>query len=175
VKHSRPQRVQHVKPVVLARVIACAVLSMSAGRGQTVKTDELPADTLIVLQRGACEHRCPVYKVAIFSDGSAIFDGRSYVRRAETVRTRLALDAIGKLLGEAKAAGFFDLADRYLPDAAGCETPKSDAPTAILSISAGGKAKTIVHYRGCGGPDSARLTQLEDHIDLAVNSARWVK
>jgi hypothetical protein len=151
------------------------VWSAVAGWGQTVKTDEQPADTLIVLERGACEHRCAVYNVIIFADGSAIFDGRHYVRRPGVVRTRISLEALGKLLDEAAALRFFDLKDRYAPGMNGCDSMKSDAPSAVISISSGGKSKTVVHYHGCGGSESDRLIQFEASIDKAVNTVRWVK
>jgi hypothetical protein len=142
---------------------------------QTLKTNEQPADTLIVLERGACEHRCAVYNVIIFADGSAIFDGRHYVRRPDVVRTRISLDALGKLLDEAAALHFFDLKDRYAPGTVGCDSAKPDAPTAIVSISSGGKSKTVVHHQGCSGSDSDRLLQFEVNIDRAVNTVSWVK
>jgi hypothetical protein len=153
------------------------VCSSVAGWGwQTVKTNEQPADTLIVLERGACEHRCAVYNVIIFADGSAIFDGRHYIRQPGVVRTRISLEALGKLLDEAAALRFFDLKDRYAPGSGnGCDSVKSDAPTAVVSISSGGKTKTVVHYHGCGGSESDRLMQFEASIDRAVNTVRWVK
>ena len=160
------------------RLVACAILvwiSMPLRAWQEIRSDELPADTFILQQRGACEHRCPVYRIIFFADGSALFDGRSYVRRAETIRTKVSLETLGKLIADIKASGFFDWKERYAPGVDGCQAPKSDAATVILSVSTAGKLKTIVHYRGCGGSEPARLTDLEDRIDAAVNSARWVK
>jgi Domain of unknown function (DUF6438) len=72
-----------------------------ARAAQTLKTNEL--DTLIVLQRGACERRCAVYKVIIFADGSVVFDGRSYVRRPGLAKTKHQPGDIGQLIDEAVA------------------------------------------------------------------------
>jgi Domain of unknown function (DUF6438) len=131
---------------------------------------------LIVLQRGACEHRCAVYKVIIFADGSVIFDGRSYVRRTGVIRASIGLEAVRKLLDETAAIRFFDLRQRYAPgQPSGCDSSQSDAPTAIISVNSAGKSNTVIHYHGCAGADSNRLTQLEDEIDMAVNTGRWVK
>jgi uncharacterized protein DUF6438 len=164
----------------LARLVASAFLlagsPVHAWGWQTVTSNELPADTLIVLQRGACEHRCAVYKVIIFADGSAIFDGRHYVRRPGVIRTSISLEALRELLDDAAALRFFDLKDRYAPGTAnGCDSVKSDAPTAIVSISSDGKSKTVVHHHGCAGAESERLMQFEEKIDGAVKTARWVK
>jgi hypothetical protein len=143
---------------------------------QALKTDELPADTLIVLQRGACEHRCAVYKVVIFADGSVIFDGRFYVRRPGLTKTTIRRESLRQLLDEAAALRFFDLKDRYgYGDTVGCDAIQSDAPSAIVSISSGGAAKTIIHHLGCVGADSERLKQLEEKIDNVVNTAIWIR
>ncbi len=160
------------------RVAACAILLLlasAAARPQQARSDELPPDTLIVLERGACEHRCPVYRIVVFADGSALFDGRYFVRRAETIRTKVSLETLGKLIAAIQAAGFFEGKQRYAPGEDGCPTPKSDAATVILSVSTAGKSKTVVHYHGCAGPEPERLARLEDQIDAAVNSARWVR
>jgi hypothetical protein len=159
--------------VVLSALLAWGVFDLHA---QTLQTDELPADTLIVMQRGACEHRCAVYNVIIFADGSVIFDGRAYVRRAGMMRTNISRGAVRNLLDTARTIRFFDLKKRYTPGGAdGCTSVRSDAPTAILSVSSAGRSNTVVHYHGCSGEDSTQLTQFEDKIDAAVNSGRWVK
>ena len=158
-----------------AAVLSCAVPA-SAHAEPVLSTNELSRDTLIVLQRGACERRCAVYNVIVFADGSVIFDGRHYVRRPGLAKTTIRREAVRQLLDEAASLGFFELKPRYgYGDAVDCETMRSDAPTAVVSISSGGMAKTIVHNQGCAGPASDRLKQFEEKIDKAVNSTRWVK
>jgi hypothetical protein len=163
----------------LPTIAAFNILIWSIGLAwgaQTLDSNALPADTLIFLHRGACEHRCPVYNIVIFSDGTAIFDGRSYVRRRDVIRTRIGLDATRSLIDEAKTLGFFDLKERYLPGVVtGCSATKPDAPTAIASVSVGGMAKTIIHYQGCEGTESKQLGKFEQDIDRAINSSSWTK
>ena len=165
----------------LLKIVACVTLLVGsvvqAWSSQTLKTNELAADTLIVLQRGACEHRCAVYKVIIFADGSVIFDGRHYVRRPGLVKASLSLESLRQLLDEAAVLRFFDLKDRYGGDidATGCDSVQSDAPSAIVSISSGGRSKTILHHHGCVGAESQHLKQFEETIDKAVNTAKWVR
>ena len=164
----------------LLGIAACTSLlicsAVQAWSAPALKTNELPADTLIVLQRGACEHRCAVYKVIIFADGSVIFEGRSYVRRSGLVRSNISLETLRRLLDEAAALRFFDLKERYGDGSAvGCDTIRSDAPTAVVSISSAGTSKTVVHYLGCVGAESERLRQFEEKIDKTVNAARWIK
>jgi len=166
---------RRIFPFVVACALSFALPFDEARAAERIKTNELPPDTLIVLQRGACEHRCAVYNVIIFADGSAVFDGRHYVRQPEVIKTRISLESLGDLLAAAGAARFFDLRDRYVPGAPGCESSRSDAPRTIVAVSSGGRAKTIQHYHGCSGPELEQLSQFEEKIDKAVHTKRWVQ
>jgi hypothetical protein len=164
------------RPGTIAWALVLLGCFASAQAAPILRTNELPADTLIVLQRGACERRCAVYNIAIFADGSVIFDGRHYVRQAGLAKTTITREAVRQLLEEAMSLGFFQMKARYgFGDTADCEMLRSDAPTAVLSISSDGMAKTIVHNQGCVGPTSEGLKKFEERIDKAVNSTRWVK
>lgn len=164
----------------IAALLLCALLCTLPGwAGQAViRSDEQPADTLIVLQMGACERQCPVYKIVLFADGSGVFDGRHYVRRPGVMRFKIGLEVLGKLVAEADAIRFFELKSRYLasePGAGVCETPKPDAPIAVLTLSGRGRAKTLQHNRGCGGGDAVRLKQFEDWIVEATQVSKWIR
>ena len=166
----------------MLKLAVCALLATSIAvpgpvTQATLRTDEQPADTLIVLQLGACERHCPVYRLAIFADGSTLFEGRYYVRRAGVVRGRISLESLAQLLAEADALQFFKLKDRYVPGDPGsdCAAAKSDGPTAVLTISARGRAKTVQHYRGCAGTDPERLTKFENGIAEAANVTKWIR
>lgn len=137
-------------------------------------SDEQPRDSLIVLQMGACERRCPVYQLILFADGSTLFDGRHYVRIHGPFRSKVSLDSVGKLMAEAEAIRFFELKNSYEPGG-DCESPKSDGPTARLTISSRGRAKTIVHFRGCAGHEAAQLTRIEDAIVEASGVAKRIR
>ena len=137
-------------------------------------SDEQPPDTLIVLQMGACERRCPVYRLVLFADGSVLFDGRHYVRVPGLFRSKVSLDSIGKLITEAESIRFFELKNSYAPGA-DCESPKSDAPSATLTITSRARAKTIQHFRGCSGREPEQLKQLEDAIVAASGISKRIR
>ncbi|WP_294534353.1 DUF6438 domain-containing protein [uncultured Rhodoblastus sp.] len=165
-----------VRVVALLAMVVVVVLG-ATGDGwaeQIVRTNELPADTLIVLQRGACERRCAVYNLIVFADGSAIFDGRGYVRRPGLAKTKISLEALRELLDKAAELNFFELKSRYDQES-GCDSANSDAPRAIITLSTGGKSNTIQHHLGCAGAESERLKKFEERIDDAVGSVNWVK
>jgi hypothetical protein len=52
-----------------SRVLVCALLFLPLASTTAYSPDEkqIPADTVITLQRGACEERCAVYKVVLFT------------------------------------------------------------------------------------------------------------
>ena len=129
----------------------------------------VPARAVITLQRGPCERRCAVYKVAIFGDGTVIFDGQYYVRKPGPAKARISSDQVGALIAEFRAIDYFDLKDQT------CNQADADAPTVITSIALGGQGKSVLHDLGCQGPVAAKLKALEDKIDKVANTARWVR
>lgn len=154
-------------------VALCALPVLAAG---AAAIEPVPPNTVITLQRGACEKRCAVYKVVLFADGTLIYEGRHYVRQVGVVRDKVPIEAIKTLLDEFQAAGFFQLADQYgYTSEAGCGSMLSDGPVAIVTVVSGAKSKSVIHNHRCVGPVSAQLTQLEGSIDKLANSVRWVR
>jgi hypothetical protein len=144
--------------------------------GQSAPIAESAPDTLIVLQRGACEQRCAVYRVAIFSDGTVIYEGRHFVRQPGLIKSIISQDVLAKLINDFDTGGFFQLEDNYgYGNKDHCETLQSGEPSAILTVSSHGRTKTILHSHGCVGDASKRLTELEDKVDKAVGAAKWIK
>lgn len=158
--------------VRLALIGALAALTC----GQTARAGDASPDTLISLQRGACEQRCAVYRIVIFADGSVIYEGRYFVRRAGILRGGLSPEGLAKLLDDLDAGGFFAMEANYgYGGADHCDKIDGDGPSAILSVSSRGRSKTILHNHRCVGAQAERLTQLEDEVDGAVGSAKWIK
>ena len=146
-------------------------------RRPTSQHERAAVDTLVVVRRGACEHRCPVYNLVIFSDGSFLFDGRAYVRRLGVTKGSIPLEALAELSEAATRLRFFDL-----PAAVGiatgggdpaCTSIRSDRPQVVVSISTGGQSHTVRHDQRCVSETSERLTQFEDRIDQVVGTARF--
>jgi len=151
--------------------IAFGLLVLAGCAVAQVVTNEQAQDTLLVLQMGACERRCPVYKLTIYADGSAVYDGRHYVKQAGLVKTKISLDALGKLIAEAGKLRFFETTTKL----ADCAGAASDGATAILTISNRGKSRTLVHFRGCPGDESEKWKQFEDRIVTALQAGKWIR
>ncbi|HEY0439484.1 MAG TPA: DUF6438 domain-containing protein, partial [Xanthobacteraceae bacterium] len=71
----------------IAYAIVVGLLA-AVGHAAAQPTDA-PADTVIALERGACERRCAVYSVTIRGDGSVTYEGRHYVRTTGIKRSRI--------------------------------------------------------------------------------------
>jgi hypothetical protein len=161
--------------IILGKVAlagACAALILST----PAHAAEAAPDTLISLQRGACEARCAVYRLVIFADGTVIYDGQYFVRRAGLVRSGVSPEALAKLLKELESGGFFEMETNYgYGGTDHCDKIDGDGPGAILSVSSGGRSKTVLHNHRCVGAAADRLTGLEDKVDRAVGATKWIK
>jgi hypothetical protein len=157
-------------------ILALAFSPATRSFGQAVKANDVAPDTLIVLQRGACEQRCAVYRIVIFADGTVIYEGRYFVRRSGLIKSGISPEVLAKLLSDLEAGGFFQLEDNYgYGSKDHCESIDSDGPAAILSVSYKGRSKTVLHNHRCVGPVPNRLTELEDKVDRAVGAVKWIK
>ena len=100
------------------------------------------------------------------------FVGTRFVNRVGADTSRVKPDVVDGLLRSLEAAGFFALADAYVPDAPTCGLYHTDAPTVSISVQAPGRSKTVRHDHGCIGAP-AELTRLEHLIDSVAGTARW--
>ena len=147
------------------------------GAAAAQSTAEQPAaDTLVSLQRGACEQRCAVYRLTIYADGTVTWDGRYFVRKTGLVRATLAPEAVARLVDDLQRDGFFELQGNYGYDGrANCDSIDGDGPSAILTVSSRGRSKTVLHNHRCVSVDARRLVAMEDRIDRAVGTVRWIR
>ena len=139
-------------------------------------TQDIPKDTLITLERTPCFGMCSAYKITISADGRVIFEGRHDVKKIGTAKSMISQQALRALLAAFEKIGYFDLRDAYNEPEDGCKQWATDNPSAITSITIGGKSKRVEHYYGCYGIEVlAKLKTLEQAIDDAVNSQRWIR
>ena len=162
--------------MVRIAIISALLVFGSLSFGQVVKLNESPPDELVVLQRGACEQRCAVYRIVIFADGTVIYQGQYFVRHPGLLKGGVSAEVLKKLISDLETGGFFQLEDNYgYGNKDHCDSVEPGEPTAILSVSADGRSKTILHNHGCVGEASKRLTELEDKVDRAVGTSKWIK
>ncbi|MDQ3427346.1 MAG: DUF6438 domain-containing protein [Gemmatimonadota bacterium] len=131
------------------------------------------ADSAVVtLERTACFGTCPIYRVSIAASGAVRFEGKSYVAHQGPATAQIPKEQVDSLLEELRQGGYFDMAERYLPDSPDCGDYATDSPTVITSVTRDGVTKRIQNYYGCmGAPLSLR--QLERRIDEVAGTNRW--
>jgi len=134
--------------------------------------DRIPDDLLISLQRGNCEGGCPVYR--IFANGDVIWHGHNRVARPGLVLSQMKYDQIDALIKDFTAIDYFQIDNIYGTRGTGCRSSAPCEPMVIVSLSMGGRSKTLSHHDGCVGEMSDKLTALENSIEKAVDAARWI-
>lgn len=121
---------------------------------------------VLTLERTACFGFCPMYKLTIYGNGKVVYEGKRFVKVTGTRTTTISQAAVRRLVSEFQRIQYFNLQDSYTGG-------HTDAPSAITSLSMGKRQKTVNHY--LGSPDAPeKLTQLENKIDVIVNSQQWI-
>ncbi|HEV2837056.1 MAG TPA: DUF6438 domain-containing protein [Pyrinomonadaceae bacterium] len=130
---------------------------------------------VITLQRTGCFGDCPIYKVAIYDDGRVAYEGVEFVKRKGQAKGQITTEALQELVREFEKIDYFNLEDNYGGDSRLCPESWTDYPSATTSLNWKDKKKTVRHYHGCRGSALLdQLTALEDKIDKAVNTKRWI-
>jgi Domain of unknown function (DUF6438) len=177
---------QNVAMVCLRPISAFILLLLAACSASAQGFPEVDYSKLrITLQRSACYGECPDYRVTISGDGGIEFSTRdqpidpvSSLHREfsssrgivvpGTHRTKVDIAIVRGLVKQFEAAKFFRLRPEY-------RARVTDNPTYVVTIDTGHGSKTVVDYVGeeVGMPSSVK--ELEDAIDEAAETERWIK
>ncbi|HEX7849585.1 MAG TPA: DUF6438 domain-containing protein, partial [Sphingomonas sp.] len=138
----------------------------------------------IELTRSACFGSCPDYKVAIDGAGNVLFSTReapadpvSGVHRQFSFgrgvliggvhRARIDRATLDALIAKFRHARFFGLKKEYF-------YPVTDNPTQVVRFASGGADLTVTDYVGDAAGLPVEAKALEEAIDDAAGTARWV-
>ena len=140
----------------------------------------------MTLQRTGCFVACPDYIVTIHGNWRVVFQSRpileptdvanvhrafsneSGIRVGGTFETTIKPEAVAQLLEKFKEARFFSLRDEYRSNV-------TDNPTYIVSIDTGHSKKSVIDYVGKRAGMPKAVTALQDAIDAAAQTDRWIK
>lgn len=126
-----------------------------------------PHALAVTLERAACYGTCPVYRLAIYRDGVVEYAGEHFVKTRGAASWRVPPEIIAALDLAFAHARFAALDGDYTR---ACMT---DSSSATVTYARGAAPKRVEHYHGaCDDP--ARLTILEDAIDLLVGTERVI-
>ncbi len=126
-----------------------------------------PADFSIRLSRSGCYGSCPAYSVTISGDGTVSYQGGRSVSIAGEHTARVSPETARQLLDYFRKANFFDVQNEY-------RAHVTDNPVYRLELIVGTTRKTVTDYVGQWVGMPAAITHLEDAVDQAADSARWV-
>lgn len=129
--------------------------------GQNEKTNK---KELITMERGACFGSCPIFKITIFCDGKAIYEGERFVEKTGKYEKKLSKQEINNLIKQFRKADFYKFNENY-PSRA------TDFPETIISFGYKGKYKKINHTNIV--PDE--LVALEHLVDSIAEAKGWQK
>ena len=146
----------------------------------------IPRDFMVTLERTMCFGWCPAYKLTILADGTVKFTPvGAFAHRGNgpipslPLTGKITTGQLAALLTDVKNIKFFSLQRRYgkagkSNGSSTCPESWTDRPSAIISIVAQGKRKTVSHYLGCRGTKIlSDLKKFEDGIDKIANTDQW--
>lgn len=157
---------------------ALAVLSACASGhavmvGRHADDISLPDEpgAIIQMRRNGCpDAPCPVYSVAIFSDGTGVYDGRANVGVIGRRALKVSAGEMCALITALDEMDFLDSAQNC------CVCRDATTPSTVtIDYRPGMVAKTVVHDRRCATAPPA-FAGLEKQIDGATGAGRlaWI-
>ena len=118
------------------------------------KQKELQSPKIIIsLEKTACFGRCPVFKIIIYNNGEALYNGKKFVKKVVEYDLKVSKREIDKILSKAKKIGFNNLKNEY-------SERITDLPTTYIMIN----NKKIKDYYGA----PSKLKDLEKMIENIV-------
>lgn len=124
-------------------------------------------DVQITLSRGVCFGFCPEYTVTISGAGEVRYEGRRFVNVVGQRTATVSREEVARLVRRFDEIGFDRLRDAY-------RSQVTDLPTYVVSITRGGRTKTVVDYGGTGAGMPTAVRELQDEIDRVAGTAQWV-
>jgi len=126
-----------------------------------------PTAVTIELSRTGCFGTCPSYMVTIRGDGLVTYRGDGFVSIRGYRTAHIDGAAVSALLDRFRRANFFGLENEY-------RTGWTDLPEFGLTVRVGDVSKVVSDYGGEWVGMPAVVTELEEAVDQASDSARWV-
>ncbi len=125
-------------------------------------------EPLATLERTACFGTCPVYKVAIFRDGTVEYKGERFVKTQGRATGHIGAEQLAELQELFQQSGYLQFNDSYE------RQDVTDLPSAFTSYSpAPDQTKSVRHYLGDFSAPRA-LFDVEEGIDRIVNIEQWI-
>jgi hypothetical protein len=153
-----------------ACIIATGALTNNQPSGtlNDATQEESGGDFEISLERTPCFGFCPAYKVTIKNNGDVEFEGYSSVDSMGGHDYKISKDDVKKLKSTVESSKFFQLKNSYE------NFNVTDLPGSSISVTLGGRTKSIKMY-GIEGTDiPMSLVKLAEQIDSVGNTNLYI-
>ena len=107
--------------ILIIVLLACG----SSEESTDVKIKKGKKELIISLERTACYGTCPIYKMEVFSDGSAFYHGERFVEKEGNYEFTVSKETMDYILKKADEISFFQMEDKYTANV-------SDLPKTIV-------------------------------------------
>lgn len=125
------------------------------------------SSVVISLERHGCEGPCPVYTITIVGNGTVTYEGYAYVKTVGTRQTRMPETAVIQLLERFRRANFGSALGAYIG--------AYDLGDNVLKVGIDGRYYQVVEDSGLKVGLPAAIFKLEEAVDDAAQSHRWIK
>jgi hypothetical protein len=154
---------------LIAVITAFAFRKQQDPQLRNLTDGELKA-VVIQFERTGCYGNCPAYKLTIYGDGRAEYEGKKNVKQTGRKEERIEAADVKRVVSEFDKAGFFTI-DQFTEKNCSCSFC-TDMPTAITEIQVKGTSHRVEHYYGCRCAPKA-LWELEQAIDKMAHTEQW--
>ena len=126
------------------------------------KTD---ANIMVSLQRTPCFGQCPVFKIQLFNDGQALYEGKAHCKRVGIYKSVASFELMKTIQQKAILINYLSLNERYPKG----ESMITDIPTTISYVKVGTDSKMI--YNNYDAP--RELVDFEHWLELQFEALNW--
>jgi hypothetical protein len=154
--------------IVASAVPACAAAPpvVVGSHAAELELADQPDALIQMRRRGCVREPCPIYAVSIFSDGSAVYEGRANVGVIGRKPLQVTAGDLCALINAIDAMDFLDSADDC------CVCPDSGEQRLVtVDYRPGAVTKTVLHDQRCSRAPPA-LSALEQQIDRSTGAGR---
>ena len=148
-----------------AKEVVSATVATAKGKGKVNIPANVDSNLLVSFQRTACFGKCPAYKMEIFKDGKAKYQGFANIPRVGSHEAKVTSDVIKMIQKKALDVKYFELANQYPTNG----TDISDIPKAISYVRFGNDGKMIVDNFDA----PKELIEFEKWLETLADSFVW--
>jgi hypothetical protein len=116
------------------------------------------------LERTPCFGSCPSFRITVYQDGRALYEGRRFAPREGRYTGQASAALMQQIRAAVDSSGFYGMLDKY-------DKPVTDLPSLIIRMHDGARDKRVVGR--VGAPQA--LKTLGQETEKLLESITWTK